>query len=224
MTRGDDLRAIYEQRFDKAAERRKLAMWREVVQAIGRFTPLTGKILDIACDQGYFIRNVTAADRWASDLRDLSGTFGTDIRFVQVDGLRLTSAVPLDAFDVVFMSNYLEHLQSPDAVIEQLRQARAVLRPGGRAIILQPNIRFTGGAYWDFIDHRTPLTERSLAEACAIAGLRVDRTIVRFLPYTTKSRMPQHPLLVRAYLRMPLAWRLLGQQTLMVASRPDASP
>ena len=39
----------------------------------------------------------------------------------------------------------------------------------------------------------------------------------RFLPYTTKSRLPQSAWLVRAYLRFPPAWRLLGGQTLLVA-------
>ena len=116
------------------------------------------------------------------------------------------------------MSNYLEHLHGPTAVIEQLAVARRLLRPGGRVIVLQPNVRLVGGAYWDFIDHRVALTERSLAEAGG-AGRPADGRARSpgFLPYSTKSRLPSHPLLVRAYLRFPLAWRLLGRQTLYVA-------
>jgi hypothetical protein len=98
-----------------------------------------------------------------------------------------------------------------------MRQVHRVLKPGGRMIVLQPNIRFVGAAYWDFLDHKTPLTERSLAEAAETTGFEVERLIPRLLPYTTKSRLPQHPALVRAYLRVPLAWRLLGKQTLLVA-------
>jgi hypothetical protein len=86
-------------------------------------------------------------------------------------------------------------------------------------VILQPNIRLAGAAYWDFIDHRTPLTERSLAEAAEIAGFRTVAVITRFLPYTTKSRLPSHPLLVRGYLAFPPVWRLLGRQTLYVGER-----
>jgi hypothetical protein len=41
--------------------------------------------------------------------------------------------------------------------------------------------------------------------------------IPRFLPYTTKSRIPQSTLLVKAYLRIPLIWRFLGQQAFAVA-------
>jgi hypothetical protein len=118
------------------------------------------------------------------------------------------------------MSNYLEHLASSDAVIEQLRVAGGLLEPGGRAIVLQPNVRLVGGRYWDFIDHRVPLTERSLVEAGELAGLRTVKVITRFLPFTTKTWLPQSPALVRLYLALPIAWRFLGKQTLYIGERP----
>ena len=54
-------------------------------------------------------------------------------------------------------------------------------------------------------------------EQFKLAGLRTVELITRFLPYSTKSRLPSHPLLVRAYLRFPPMWRLIGRQTLYVA-------
>ena len=48
---------------------------------------------------------------------------------------------------------------------------------------------------------------------------RTRHVIVPFLPYTTKGRLPQHPRLVRADLRLPPAWWLLGSQTLYVGGR-----
>jgi len=47
-------------------------------------------------------------------------------------------------------------------------------------------------------------------------------TIKRFLPYTTKSRIPTSAALVRAYLRFRPLWYLMGKQTLMIAERPSA--
>lgn len=216
-----DLDGIYRVRFGETEVRGKLELWAPIVEFLSRWIPADGAVLDVACDQGYFIRNVHARERWATDLRDLSAAFAEgDIRFLQADGLALSSAVPRDHFDAVFMSNYLEHLPSGEAVLRQLAEARAVLRPGGRVIVLQPNIRLVGGAYWDFLDHKVALTERSLREAAETAGLEVERLIVRFLPYSTKGRLPQHPALVRAYLRFPPARWLLGKQTLLVARRP----
>jgi SAM-dependent methyltransferase len=139
---------------------------------------------------------------------------------VQADGLALAEELPADHFGTAFMSNYLEHLPSSDAVIEQLRVVRQLLAPGGRAVVLQPNVRLVGGRYWDFIDHHVPLTERSLVEAGESVGLRTVKVITRFLPFTSKGALPRSQALVRLYLEVPLAWRLLGKQTLYVAERP----
>ncbi len=213
------LDAIYGRRFDDTAEVAKRALWEEVVRYLQRYIDPDSVVLDLACDRGHFIRAVRAREKWATDARDVSAHLGSDVNFVEGDGLALGTLLPNEHFDAVFMSNYLEHLPSGEAVIEQFRVVRRLLRPGGRAIILQPNIRLVGGRYWDFIDHTVALTERSLAEAAELAGLRVDRTITRFLPYTTKSRLPQSRLLVRAYLAFPPAWALLGKQTLFIVRR-----
>jgi SAM-dependent methyltransferase len=214
------LKEVYEQRFDAADQARKESIWRELGRFLQRYVPAEGRVVDIACDLGYFIRNIHARERWATDIRDVGSSLPADVHFVRASGLDLADVLPNDSFDVAFFSNYLEHLPSTEAVLEQLRVTFAVLKPGGKVLIMQPNIRLIGGAYWDFIDHQTALTEKSLAEAATMAGFRTKQVITRFLPYTTKGRMPQHPLLVRAYLNFPPAWLLLGKQTLYVGEKP----
>ena len=212
-----DLDEVYEHRFPAKFQRDKDRFWPEIVRYLERWIDPAAPVLDIACDRGYFIRNVRAAERWATDVRDVGAELPADVRFVHSSGLECEAVLPAASFGTIFMSNYLEHLPDPDAVIEQLRVARRLLRPGGRVVVLQPNIRLVGGAYWDFIDHRVALTEKSLLEAGELAGLREVALVTRFLPYSTKSHLPVHPLLVRAYLRFPPAWWLLGRQTLYVA-------
>jgi SAM-dependent methyltransferase len=180
----------------------------------------TAPVLDIACDRGYFIGNVEASEKWATDVRDLSAVLPKDVHFVRASGLDLTGVLPEGHFGTVFMSNYLEHLASGSQVVEQLKVAWRLLRPNGRVVVLQPNIRFARAAYWDFIDHNVALTECSLAEGAEVAGFETERVIVRFLPYSTKTWLPQRPFLVRSYLRIPLAWRIFGAQTLYVGRRP----
>ena len=51
-----------------------------------------------------------------------------------------------------------------------MRAVARLLKPGGRVMVLQPNIRLTGPAYWDFIDHKVALTEKSLVEAAELAA------------------------------------------------------
>jgi SAM-dependent methyltransferase len=207
---------LYEARFDEREISAKDAVWREIVRFLQRYVDASAPVLDIACDRGHFVRWVTGSERWATDLRDVSGALPGDVRFVQTSGLDLVDVVPTHHFGTVFMSNYLEHLPSSDAVIEQFEVASRLLRPGGRVIVLQPNIRLVGARYWDFIDHKVPLTERSLLEAAELAGLRTVDLITRFLPYSTKGRLPADRRLVRAYLAFRPAWWLMGRQTLYV--------
>jgi SAM-dependent methyltransferase len=211
---------LYTRRFRSRDALAKDAIWRELGRYLGdRFVPRGGAVLDLACDQGYFIRHVSAAERWASDIRDVSRYLPDDVHFVQEDGIALASVLPAAHFDTVFMSNYLEHLPSAEAVVEQFGVVKHLLKPGGVVVVLQPNIRLVGGAYWDFIDHKVALTDRSLREAAEATGLRTRDVVVRFLPYTTKSRLPQHAFLVRAYLRARPLWLLLGKQTLYVGEK-----
>ena len=213
------LDGIYAHRFSDREAHAKDAVWAVIVAHLQRFVVPGAPVLDIACDRGYFIRHVEAAEKWATDVRDVSADLTTDVHFVQADGLALAGILPAGHFGTAFMSNYLEHLPSTASVIEQFGVVRKLLRPGGRVVVLQPNIRLVGGAYWDFIDHKVALTDRSLIEAAESAGFRTHHLVVRFLPYTTKSRLPLWPALVRAFLHVPPARWLLAGQTLYVGER-----
>jgi SAM-dependent methyltransferase len=215
------LSRLYENRFSAADAKRKDAIWRVISNHLQRYVDPTQPVLDIGCDRGDLIRHIKATERWGTDLRDVSQSLGATIRFVQCNGLDVAGALPSEYFGTVFMSNYLEHLTSADAVLDQLAAAYAVTRSGGRVVILQPNIRLVHEAYWDFLDHRVAMTERSLSEACEAAGYRTERLVVRFLPYTTKSRLPQSDWLVRAYLGFAPARWFLGKQTLYVGVKQE---
>jgi SAM-dependent methyltransferase len=209
---------LYESRFDPSEVRAKDSVWREVVRYLQRYVDVDMPLIDVACDRGHFVRWAVSSERWATDIRDVREALPADVRFVQSSGLDLAKTVPHGHFGTVFMSNYLEHLESSDAVIDQFRVVRQILRPDGRVIVLQPNIRLVGPRYWDYIDHRVALTERSLVEAAELAGFVTERLTTRFLPYSTKGRLPANGLLVRAYLAVPLAWRIMGKQTLYVGA------
>ena len=210
---------LYEVRFDEREVAAKQAVWDEIARYLQRYVDPARPVLDVACDRGQFIQAIRGSERWASDVRDMRADLPPDVRFVQSLGQALASVLPERYFGTVFMSNYLEHLESSSAVIEQLSVVERLLAPGGRVIVLQPNIRLVGPRYWDFIDHRVALTERSLLEAAELAGLKTEVLVTRFIPYSTKGRLPSARMLVRAYLAFPPAWWVLGKQTLYVGSR-----
>ncbi|HMB04153.1 MAG TPA: methyltransferase domain-containing protein, partial [Isosphaeraceae bacterium] len=142
----------------------------------------------------------------------------TDVEF-HLTSAEHMSAIGDSTIDVVFSSNFLEHLPSKAAVDRVLDEIRRVLRSGGFYIALQPNIRFCYDRYWDFYDHHVALSDRSCKEAFIQAGLDVVTLIPRFLPFTTKSHLPTHPALVRIYLAFPWLWHFLGEQFLIVGTK-----
>lgn len=124
--------------------------------------------------------------------------------------------------DVFFISNFLEHLSDKDEVLRLIKELAHLVKPGGKLMILQPNIRLVGGKYWDFFDHKVGLTEKALMELAEACGLKVETCVPRFLPYTTKSAMPQGIFFVWLYLKlMPLSGFVFGEQSFMVLKKPE---
>lgn len=219
MSSAVDVEAIYKRRFtpDLAARQQ---MWRVLCKGFfQRFVPDNATVLEVGAGYCEFINTIRAGAKIAVDLNpDTRQYANPDIRVVETTSTDL-SAIESGTIDVAFASNFFEHLTRSD-ILDTMREVARVLRPGGRFLILQPNIRFCARDFWMFFDHITPLDQYSLAEALEMSGFRIKKTIVRFLPFTTKSRLPKAAWLVRLYLRMPLAWRLLGQQSFVVAE-PD---
>jgi SAM-dependent methyltransferase len=135
---------------------------------------------------------------------------------------RILGRIDAATVQVVFCSNFFEHLVSKDLVLQVLRDIERILVPGGRLLVIQPNIRFAYREYWDFFDHHVPLSDRSFAEAIRLCGLHVATMRPRFLPYTTKNRFLAASWLLHLYLNFrPLQW-CFGKQMLVVAEKKPA--
>jgi len=86
------LGGIYERRFSDAEAVEKHALWRVICRHLQRYIDEGATVLDLACDRGYFIENITAGERWAADVRDVSAYLTDDIRFVSFRRLPSTSS------------------------------------------------------------------------------------------------------------------------------------
>lgn len=216
------LDSLYATRFPEADREGKDAIWRVLCpHFFQRYVRPEDDVLDIGAGFGEFLRHIKCRRRIAVDIERLSGrTLPPGTEEVFTPSHKLSEQIPAESVDLVFCSNFFEHLPDKATFLATLREIRTVLRPGGRLMALQPNIRYVGGAYWDFVDHHLPLTDKTLVEATESLGFETVAVIPRFLPYTTRSALPQSPWLVRLYLAVPLAWRLLGQQTFFIARKP----
>ena len=209
---------IYANRFSSKQEESKQNMWATLCQDFfQKFISKDSVVVDLGAGDGLFIKNIEAKKKIAVDINpEVSNLeqFGVEV----VNSLATEFADKLsEPADVVFMSNFLEHLPQKSLVLEVLEECSKALKPGGKVIILQPNARYVGAAYWDYIDHHIALTENSLTEALEVSNFTVEKLIPRFLPYTVKSVLGNFTNLIGLYLKIPIAWRIFGQQTFVVA-------
>ena len=221
MADHSELSRLYQRRFTPAEQARKSALWAFLCEAFfQRYVRPTDRVLDLGAGYCEFINHIRCREKIAVDLNeDAAAHASPDVRLVRAPSTDLR--VLADAsVDVVFVSNFFEHLPTKDDFFTTLGELHRVLVPGGTLLILQPNIRFLADEYWDFVDHQLPLSDRSLVEALELLGLEPIEVRPGFLPFTTKSRLPQWPWLIRLYLHLPLAQWLFGRQAWVVARKP----
>ena len=217
---GIDYERLYAYRFQGIDQSARQAAWDEITPVVARWLGSPARVLDPAAGLGEFINAIDAEERWVVDSVDYDQSVRDPDVKVLIGDAR-TVELPAGHFDAVFVSNLLEHLPTQDDVARLLRHLRAALRPGGRIAVMGPNFRYCSREYFDCADHTLALSHVAVAEHLHSAGYEIERVIPRFLPYSFRSRMPSAPALVRAYLRFPPAWRLLGKQFLVLASNPD---
>jgi len=217
-----DVKAIYSKRFNDAGLERRDRVWRVLCQNFfNRYFKAEGSVLDLACGYGEFINNVDVLNKHAVDMNpDAARHLLPNVDF-KVTPAGDLGHLQTGSIDRVFTSNFLEHLPNKAACDDVLKEVLRVLRPGGRFVILGPNIRYAFKQYWDFYDHYLPLSHRSLAEGLAMNGFDVTEVIDRFLPFTMAGKQPTSEALIKLYLRARPVWKIVGKQFLVTAQKPS---
>ena len=215
----EELRRIYGTRFEKNLTYRR-RVWDVLVRDFfqAQVSP-TAAVLDLGCGYGEFINRIQCREKLAMDLNpDAPRFLSSDIRFLQQDCSTRWQCED-QSLDVVFTSNFFEHLPSKSALKLTLEEAFRCLKPGGKLIAMGPNIRFLPGEYWDFWDHHLALSDRSLAEGLENCGLAVLENHDRFLPYTMVNQREYPLFMLSLYLKLRPAWKFFGRQFLLVAGK-----
>jgi SAM-dependent methyltransferase len=214
-----ELERIYSARFS-GLEAYRNKVWNVLVnEFFSRWIRPEDSVLDLGCGYCEFINNVTAAQKFAMDLNpSAKDHVSFDTRLLEQD-CSAPWPLPADSLDVVFSSNFFEHLPSKAALQATLLEAHRCLKPSGHIIAIGPNVKLLSGEYWDFFDHHLPLTELALSEALVMAGYKVELAWMRFLPYTMSQGFRPPIWTLRLYLRVPLLWRLFGRQFLVIAKK-----
>ncbi len=196
----------------------RLELW----QVLCRHFPPDARTLDLGAGYCEFINSIPAREKHAIDKNPCVASHAAPaVNCIVGDfetGLRQFAGGSIDR---IMASNVFEHLPDRETLFRCLAECLRVLAPGGKLIVMQPNMAAVKERFYDFSDHLLPLTEKGMAEALAASGFEVEEVRARFLPYTTKSRYPKWRCLVRLYLAFPPAHWLLGAQMLLVGRKPQ---
>jgi SAM-dependent methyltransferase len=215
----DKLETTYQLRFGGNSSYRE-QVWKILCSRVfQRYADPSARVLDVGAGWGEFILNIEAGERLAMDLNPaLAGQLDGAVKLLQQDCSQ-PWALEDQSLDLVFSSNFFEHLPTKSALETVIEEAHRTLRVGGKLVCMGPNIRYLPGAYWDFWDHHLPLSDASMVELLRISGFEIERQVPRFLPYSMSTGFQPPLLFLSLYLRLPLAWRLFGKQFFIVAER-----
>ena len=111
-----------------------------------------GKLLDVGCGGGRLLNRmkkggwqVEGVDFDAQSTEKVTARYGIKTHVGDLS----QCALPSDSFDVICMSQTIEHLYDPDAT---LRESLRILKPGGLLVMTTPNVLSLGaceyGAFW----------------------------------------------------------------------------
>ncbi|CAA0088130.1 27-O-demethylrifamycin SV methyltransferase [Halioglobus japonicus] len=217
MSKEEIVQLQYRQRFSQATDYRN-ALWAVLCNDFfQRYIDRQSVVFDLGCGWGEFSNNISASKKYAMDMNpDAAARLNDDVELFSQD---CSQPWPLaDAsLDVVFTSNFLEHLPDKAHVEATVAELKRCLKPGGLLIAIGPNVRLLPGAYWDFWDHHVHISDRSLAELLSMNGFEVTEREAAFLPYTMSDGKQPNLLLVKLYIKFRLFWKLFGKQFLVVA-------
>jgi len=215
-----NLTALYRERFDEHDRVQKNKVWKTICECfLQKFIEPSDVVLDMGAGTCEFINNIECKTKYAMDINSDTERFaGKGVVVIRPQGYDL-SELEESTLNVVFASNFFEHLPNRQAVLDVLSSTQRVLAPGGKLIIVQPNVKYLTMHYWDFFDHQIALSHESMREALVTTGFKIEILRPRFLPYTFKSRFPKGRFFVRTYLKFSILQQIFGKQMLIVARK-----
>lgn len=108
------------------------------VRELRQFVP-SGRLLEVGCAAGFFLEAAKPYfDVEGVELSEYSSRYAREVAGHKVHtGTLVSAGHPADAFDVIVMSDVIEHLTDPRSVLEE---AQRVLKPGGVLLISTGNV------------------------------------------------------------------------------------
>lgn len=215
-----DIKKLYDSRFTNLERIRKQKLWKILCREfLQQFIKNTDLVVDVGAGHCEFINNISCGKKVAVDINgDVKKFANGEVKVLLASVKHLKNLFKNNLIDVIFMSNLLEHLDTKEEVFRLLNEAYHVLKKGGKLLVMQPDIKLVGHDYWDFFDHKVPITCASLLEVLKADKFKIKYLIYPFLPYSTKVRfLPLNPILFKIYLKFRFLHLIFGKQFFVCA-------
>jgi 2-polyprenyl-3-methyl-5-hydroxy-6-metoxy-1,4-benzoquinol methylase len=140
------LSTLYKIRFPKKVLDRKNQIWKIIcANFLQKYISKHSTVVDVGCGFGEFINNINASKKIAIDLNpDAKNYLNPEVEFKLIRALNLSFIKKRGGVvvDVIFNSNFLEHLSSQQEVAHFLGRMYENIKPGGRIAIIGPNFKY----------------------------------------------------------------------------------
>ncbi len=211
---------MYKHIFPEEELAAKEELWKILIEEVLQgYIKKDDTVLDIGGGQCLFINNIKCRKKYANDLNpDLKKYANSDVVTIQERADNL-STIPDESIDVVFASNFFEHMKDKDELERVVVEIKRVLSVNGLLLVIQPNIRYAYKEYWDVIDHYTPISDSSLSDLLMINNFNIIKCHPRFMPWSPKHKLSKFTFLLKIYLRIPFLWKIFGKQLFLAAQK-----
>lgn len=161
-----------------------LKTFRKRMALVSRYLPAQGKVLDVGCAAGYFLRvvheqghDVQGVEVSSAIAKEAIANLGeARIHVGTLDEARLCKPYQPASFDLITLWDVIEHVPNPQAL---LRSVRELLKPSGTLLLETQNVasrwaRLLGPAWHHYKHHEhlyhfTPATITRLLADCGFA-------------------------------------------------------
>jgi SAM-dependent methyltransferase len=218
--KNDKLSKMYRYIFPEEELEGKEKLWKILINEIlQKYIKESDTVLDIGGGQCLFINNVRCEKKYVIDLNtDVKKYANNDVITIHESADNILS-IPDASIDVVFASNFFEHMKNKDQLEKVIEETKRILTINGLLIVIQPNIRYAYKEYWDVIDHYIPISDKSLTDLLIINNFKIHVCFSKFLPWSPKTGLSRFTVLLKIYLKIPLLWKVFGKQMFIVGQK-----
>ena len=196
-------------------DKKRDKIWKQISKYLSKYVYYGDTVLDVGAGYCDYINNVQCIKKYAIDICPTTKEYA-DKDVNVITGSFLTHNFGKTKFNVIMMSNFLEHFNREDG-LKILQKTHSLLCKGGYLIMIQPNYKYCCKEYFDDYTHITPYSDVGLTDLLNSLTYEVIRITPRFLPFSMKSHLPKWSWLTWTYLRLPI--RPLAKQMLCVTKK-----